>query len=364
MARYAPQNFDGQFRGDVTVRAALHQSLNIPPVLLTRELGPARLMARLRAGGASPVVPRGQAGLAVSLGGVGLSLRDMVGLYAGLAQGGQTVRLRWRAGQAAGTDVQTAKGAARDTALQPGAGAGAEEEVVGAMGRKRLFSAVAAWQVGDILTGTPRPLGVGGQAGRIAFKTGTSYGHRDAVAFGYDGQHVVGVWLGRPDGTPVPGAFGGALAAPILFEVFSRLSPQPAPLPPPPAKTRRADTADLPPPLRRFRPREAVFAREVQPLTLLFPPDGARLRRSDAGVPLKLSDGVLPLSVLINGVPVQTGVTRRELTLALSAPGFVHIAVIDGPQGWSKPPPYRPQRRPVRWRPAPPPVIPCTTPRP
>ena len=91
---------------------------------------------------------------------------------------------------------------------------------------------VAAWYVGNILIGTPPP--ENGVPGRIAFKTGTSYGYRDAWSIGFDGKHTIGVWVGRPDGAPVPGLIGRAAAAPILFDAFARLGHQPAPLPRPP----------------------------------------------------------------------------------------------------------------------------------
>ena len=72
----------------------------------------------------------------------------------------------------------------------------------------------------DILSGIAPPNGA--LRNGLAYKTGTSYGHRDTWAIGFDGKHVAGVWIGRPDGTPVPGAFGAEVAAPVLFEVFQR----------------------------------------------------------------------------------------------------------------------------------------------
>ena len=87
----------------------------------------------------------------------------------------------------------------------------------------RVLDPAAAWYVADILRGTPPP--ANGAAGRIAYKTGTSYGHRDAWAIGFDGAHVIGVWFGRPDGASVPGALGLEAAAPALFDAFARLSP-------------------------------------------------------------------------------------------------------------------------------------------
>ena len=186
---YAPQNFDGAFRGELPVVEALRLSLNIPVVLILEQIGPAHLMDVMRRAGVQAKLPGDRAGLAVALGGVGVSLHDLVQLYAMLAQGGKARPLHWRLGE------DTAPGAA-------------------------ILNRAAAWQVADILSGLAPPAGA--PARRLAYKTGTSYGHRDAWAIGFDGRHVAGVWIGRPDGTPVPGAFGGDLAAPVLFEVFPK----------------------------------------------------------------------------------------------------------------------------------------------
>ncbi|MCX7558090.1 penicillin-binding protein 1C [Sulfitobacter sp. F26204] len=293
--RYAPQNFDGQFRGELTVREALQLSLNIPPVMLMQELGPARLMGLMRQGGAVPQLT-GKPGLAVVLGGVGLTLNDLVQLYGGLAQGGVVHPLIWEQGQTHPV--------------------------------RRILSQKAAWQVSHILASIAPPAGAA-TTRDIAYKTGTSYGHRDAWAVGFDGAHVIGVWLGRPDGTPVPGAFGGALAAPLLFEAFGRIASQPTPLPPPPPDTLLLSTAALPVPLQRFRSRDALFAKPASAPEVRFPPDGAVLRRDDETLSLKLAAGVLPLTVLVDGVPVVTGLNRRETLLSMGEPGFSRISVID-----------------------------------
>ncbi|MDF1726863.1 MAG: penicillin-binding protein 1C [Sulfitobacter sp.] len=296
--RYAPQNFDGLFRGDVTVREALQLSLNIPPVLLTEELGPARLMAALRRAGTDPKLPGGEPGLAVALGGLGMTLADLVRLYGGIARGGTEMPLHWLQGA---------------TAPPP----------------RRIVSPVAAWQVSHILASIAPPRGRALRGGAIAYKTGTSYGHRDAWAVGFDGRHVVGVWMGRPDGTPMPGAFGGDLAAPLLFEAFGRIKGRPDPLPPPPPDTLILSSAELPLPLQRFRSRGAVFAATLGAPEVRFPPDGATLRPLDGALPLKLREGALPLTVLVNGRALQTGVTSRDIMLPYREEGFATIAVID-----------------------------------
>mgnify|MGYP003362064471 CR=1 FL=1 len=293
--RYAPRNFDGRFRGDLPVRAALQMSLNIPVIKLTNDLGPARVMAALRRAGAQPRLPGGKPGLAIALGGVGTSLRDLVQLYAVIAAGGQGPLLR---------ETQEAP-----FAQTP-----------------RVISPAAAWQLGDILRGlTPPP---GAPAHALAYKTGTSYGHRDAWAIGFDGRHVIGVWMGRADGTPVPGAFGGELAAPVLFEAFGRLKPEFEPLPAPPPETLILTTAELPPPLRRYRPRGAALMPSGGP-RLTFPPDGARLARGDGRITLKLNGGVAPFTVLANGAPVATALQGREFDISSPGRGFSTLVVVD-----------------------------------
>lgn len=294
---YAPQNFDGQFRGELKISDALRLSLNIPVVLLMDEIGPARFMAAMRRAGIAPVVPGGKPGLAVALGGVGLTLEDLLQLYAGLANGGQAIDLNWKSGAPRGEG-------------------------------QRLVSRAAAWQVEHILASMTPPGGKG--QGRLAFKTGTSYGHRDAWAVGWDGQHVAGVWIGRPDGTPVPGAFGGDLAAPILTELFQRIKPGLAPFDPPPPETLIVTTAQLPQPLQRFRGRDAVFRPRADAPVLAFPPDGARLSlERDAPLVVKIRDGLPPFTVLADGAARVTGARSREIALPGIENGFVRLSVID-----------------------------------
>lgn len=313
---YTPTNFDMSFQGTVTVREALQLSLNIPAVRLLDAVGPAQLTARMRRAGVEPVLPSGVApGLAIGLGGVGLSLKDLATLYADLANGGKAMPLRF--------DM---KAAARPSGLP-------------------LLEPAAAWYVGDVLLGVPRPDSSG--EGEIAFKTGTAYGYRDAVAAGFDGRHVVAVWTGRPDGTPVPGMTGINSAAPILFEAFQRLGAKRIPLPQPPAGVLQSANAGLPLPLREARVRSldsggpvATHSAGTQPaqkgaaLRIAYPPDGAEVELGlasdrNAALVVKLQGGRGPYAWFANGRPVGTGQFMTSLAWAPDGPGDSVITVVD-----------------------------------
>jgi penicillin-binding protein 1C len=293
---YRPQNFDRQFRGTIRLREALQLSLNIPVVALTEAMGPARLLNALDKAGVGYRLPPGQPGLAIALGGIGVNLQDMVQLYAALARGGVALPLRWRA------DADNAEG-------------------------QRLIGPTAAWYVGDILAGLAPPPGA--PSNRLAYKTGTSYGNRDAWAIGFDGRNVAGVWMGRPDGTPVPGAFGAELAAPVLFQAFARLKPRLDPQPPAPPSALLVANAQLPAPLRNFRNRHAAFAAAPDAPAVSFPPDGAEVELLPEGLLVRVAGGKAPYTWLADGQPVALSLDRREVMLGGLGRGFVTLSVID-----------------------------------
>jgi penicillin-binding protein 1C len=304
---YAPKNFDSDWHGTISLRTALAQSLNIPAVKLLDAVGPAKLYGRLDQAGLRPVLPRGaEPNLAIALGGVGMTLADLASLYAGIARGGEPVALAYR----------------------PQSGPPAPQ-------RARLISEVAAWYVGDILRSAPAPAHA--KPGEIPYKTGTSYGFRDAWAIGFDGRHTVAVWVGRPDGAATVGLAGRTAAAPLLFDAFQRLAPRRTPLPAAPAGALRVAGGDLPPPLKRFReaPEAAPPASgtaPAAPVQIAFPPDRSELEveaeEAGASLPVKAEGGALPLTWLIDGVPVGSDATRREALLPAHL-GFIKLSVID-----------------------------------
>ena len=293
---YAPQNFDKLYLGTIRMREALQQSRNIPVVALTEALGPAKLVSAMEKAGMKPVFPGDKPGLAIALGGVGVTLSDMVQLYAAIARGGVVRPLSWR------QDAEVPEG-------------------------QRVVSEVAAWEVGDILAGLAPPPGA--PSNRLAYKNGTSYGHRDAWAIGFDGRHVIGVWMGRADGTPVPGAFGAEVAAPVLFQAFNRLKGKLDPQPAAPASTLLVANAELPLPLQRFKSRSAVFEAAEDAPAVAFPPDGAEVELLASGLKVKVAGGTAPFTWLADGVPVVVGSDAREAMLAMPGAGFVTLSVID-----------------------------------
>jgi penicillin-binding protein 1C len=196
----------------------------------------------------------------------------------------------------------------------------------------------AAWQVTDMLAGVRPPAGAAPRA--IAYKTGTSYGNRDAWSVGYDGRHVLGVWVGRPDSGSVPGISGYETAAPVLFEGFSRSGLAAAPHRRPPAGAFRTVHGDLPVTLERFvsvQAGELAAAPRVvsEPAPrIIFPPDGARVElgasTADATpLVLKLQGGRAPFRWLANGKPLTEIGRRREATWQPDGAGYSTLTVID-----------------------------------
>ncbi|MEA2838874.1 MAG: penicillin-binding protein [Methylobacteriaceae bacterium] len=301
---WQPENFDLQYQGAVTARRALQMSLNVPAIELLDQVGPARFLARLRNAGAEIALSGDSApGLAIGLGGLGITLSGIARLYAGLAGGGDAPPLIEEMGVAP-------KG-----------------------GSRPIAEPLAAWYVGDILRGAPPPLNA--PAGRIAYKTGTSYGYRDAFAVGYDRRHTIAVWVGRPDNASVPGLIGRLVAAPILFDAFARIGIDPE-LPPKPRDALVARSSTLPPPLRHLPqdvPKMLASANSA-PLRIAFPPNGARvelgLNRPDASsLALKAQGGVPPLTWIVNGAPVAAPDLRRQSNWAPDGTGFARVSVID-----------------------------------
>ena len=314
-ARYGawrPANFDEKFHGTVTARQALQQSLNLPAMQLLNEVGPAQFLARLRSAGVSLVLPKNSdLGLAIGLGGAGARLIDLVRLYCGFARDGLVPEL-----------IESLDDPRPPTRS------------------RRIAEPVAAWYIADILRFAPPPDFA--PSGKLAFKTGTSYGYRDALAIGFDRAHTVAVWVGRADNGAVPGLVGRQVAAPILFDVFARIG-GPNEIIARPANALVATTATLPPPLRHLR-RDApkiVASTFTNPLKIFYPPDGARIDLGLNGSPgearpelaLKAQGGAPPLTWMVNGAPLRNEANaqnqRHEARWTPDGAGFARVSVVD-----------------------------------
>ncbi|MFT3729282.1 MAG: penicillin-binding protein 1C [Terricaulis sp.] len=297
---YLPENFDRRFHGEVTLQEALQHSLNLPAVATLDHIGAGRFQAALVNAGADVHMPRradSEPGLALALGGVGVTLEDLTGLYASLGDGGVS----------------------RPLVTQP-------SEAFAFPGR--LVRADTARKVLQILATGPSPAGripsqLAENAPRIAFKTGTSYGFRDAWSFGVANGYAIGVWVGRPDGAPRPGIAGRDAALPILFEAFDLLGTPPQPQQAP------DEYQHAPAPALTHLDTENGNA-----LSILFPAPNTEVLVLDygpnaRGLSLSARGGQHPYTWYAEGAAVDTEPTSGRAIWRPSAPGFYDLSVVD-----------------------------------
>jgi penicillin-binding protein 1C len=294
-AGYEPENFDRTFHGEVTAAQALQNSLNVPAVAMLAKVGPEAFQARLESTGARLVRPKAamsDPGLALALGGEGVTLRDLAMLYAALGDHGLARPLVWTEAQARSGKAET----------------------------RRLVSAEAADQVLSILRESPPPPGrappaLSTGAPKLAFKTGTSYGFRDALAAGVGDGWTVLVWTGRPDGGVRPGMTGREAALPLLFQVFDVLEANA-----PQAQTLQPQSA--PPALTQLDGRGGP--------QLLFPPDGAAVLVDGYGAKsrgLALAARGDKLRWYVDGQPLAE--TGGQVVWRPDYPGFYRVSAVD-----------------------------------
>ena len=203
---YKPENFTGQFSGPVSVQSALQRSLNVPAVQVLEHLGAQNFYNQLASAGIKLTLPKAaKPNLSIALGGPGISLWQLVQAFSSLTNQGKVLSPRYYNEPVAADNQSEIQ---NKTADSP----------------RYLMSDSAAWITYKMLIDNPRPNALLSENIRrttndIAWKTGTSYGFRDAWAIGTSAKYTLGVWLGRPDGTPQPGHYGGLTAAPLLFNV-------------------------------------------------------------------------------------------------------------------------------------------------
>ncbi|WP_415227501.1 penicillin-binding protein 1C [Psychromonas sp.] len=191
---YKPKNLNGRYAGNISLKDALHRSLNIPLIQVFNALTPQFFTKKMAQSGVSLTQANNiKANLSIGLGGTGISLVDLVTLYSALANDGQIHSLRFKQNE----KIQL---------------------------RPALLSSAANWIIFDLLQSNPPPdRSVAKFRRKIAWKTGTSYGYRDTWAIGVSPDYSVGVWIGRPDGAPSVGQLGASTAAPLMFDLFDLL---------------------------------------------------------------------------------------------------------------------------------------------
>ena len=198
-------------------------------------------------------------------------------------------------------------------------------------GARRVTDPVAAWYIEDILRGAPPPPNA--LSGHIAFKTGTSYGFRDALAVGFDQGDDDRRLGGRPDNGPTPGLIGRQAAAPILFDAFARLGRE-VEYPPAQRRARGRDDRRTAPAVRRLRKDAQDHGRHrIAALKIAFPPDGARIdlglsRGAHAPFP-KGARRRPPLTWFVNGAPIAAADLRRQSAWDPDGAGFARVSVMD-----------------------------------
>jgi len=189
---YTPHNFSHEYTGEVSLTYALQNSLNIPAVKILNKIGVDNFVEKISKVSGKLHIPKERASLPIALGGVGLSIWQLTQLYVTLANGGSGKELHYLL-----TDTNSTK---------------------------TLFDAEAAKMTTAILRQTPAPDGYINRHHQIAYKTGTSYGYRDAWTIGYTKEYAVAVWVGKPDDGIQLNRTGRNTAAPLVFEVFSLLN--------------------------------------------------------------------------------------------------------------------------------------------
>ncbi|NVJ93535.1 MAG: penicillin-binding protein 1C [Methylocystaceae bacterium] len=306
---YRPSNFDREEHGQVTIADALRFSLNIPAVKVLSLFGPIRFSETLREHGITLRLPHESASpnLAIALGGVGVTLEELTSIYSAFASDRKMCPLMFER-----NDVPSL----------------CENE-------KKIISVQTQDWIRGILENTPRPRGNSlpsvSQGDTIAFKTGTSYGFRDAWAIGFNAQYTVGVWIGDATGRPVVGQTGLSAAAPLLFSVFEKL---PGDVTQNYYAKHQAWKEAAPDVLQIFKGDQQVnkVYGSTNTLEIKYPLNGTTLLLSDLstkGVLLQAINGQRPLTWMVNGVPLVSNKWKRDVKWYPAGPGFYKITVLD-----------------------------------
>lgn len=325
---YTPSNFHHTFYGTVTIREALQKSLNIPAVSILEKIGPNRFMGQIQHLGITCRLEKEHQNstLPIALGGVGISLYDLVSLYVSLANPLENkgnfypLQVLKRVSKAPDCSKSTP-----------------------------FLNTVSAWYVTDILEGVPPPIGFMDReaSGRrpVAYKTGTSYGFRDAWTVLYNDRYTVGIWVGRPDGTPVMNQYGSRTAAPLAFNIFNLLPPvKTSAVRSPPEGVLMTTNGQLPPNLKDFKREKegregSAFLSRVPSLKIVFPIEDTSLvleeeKTEKRGqnwrpIPLVIEGGTAPYYYFAGDLFLTSQTGLNQVLWHPKAPGFTKITVLD-----------------------------------
>jgi penicillin-binding protein 1C len=242
---FVPQNFNMQYDGAVPASQVISRSLNIPSVYLLREYSVPKFYDFLKRAGLTTLTqPPSHYGLSLILGGAEATLWDVSFMYSDMARSLQNMpRIK---GSVVPLAFSSPASVFSDATLPAKSSGG--KDLSGLSGSKRntagsriplgeveflppVFSPGAVWQVFDAIKEVNRPEEIDWRyipsMQRIAWKTGTSYGFRDAWAVGVTSRYVVGVWVGNANGEGKPGLVGGRTAGPVMFDIFNMLASSP-----------------------------------------------------------------------------------------------------------------------------------------
>lgn len=289
---YMPHNFTYTYTGEVSIAYALQHSLNIPAVKVLHKVGAKKFVERIEGYTGKLRIPQKEVSLAVALGGLGISMWQLSGLYVATAQGGEANQLHYLK----------------------------QDNVP----KRRLLSAKASAMVTSILRQTPPPRGFQDPQYEIAYKTGTSYGYRDTWCIAYNATYTVALWVGKPNNGTQLKRTGRNTAAPLAFEVFAMvraLLPQ---------KGWEADGVGIgehiPQGLKYFDKK--VEEKEAK-FSFVYPREHTRYRSagcSDVYVEIKVQHGVKPYTWYIDGE--YKAIEGEEVVLPFSQGGH-RVQLID-----------------------------------
>ncbi len=286
---YFPRNFDKEIYGTVTASDALAMSLNTPVVDLLNQIGVIRFVGLLKEAGINPQFPNNvdSPSLAIALGGVGMTLEQLVTLYTAFPQNGIVTPFSY-----------------------------IENET---LDQHPIFSKQVAMQISSILKTKMNN-------GRIfSIKTGTSYGHRDTLVLAFDNRYVIGIWIGMPDGSPMGHLYARELSVPLLHKLANVIPED--------------NAIDLTENGNNIRLKDLTSQTHDASLlkitpTLLFPVDDTVIELEKAGdeykaIPLAVSGGKRPFTWLIDGKPLSAPIWQQKQFWTPNMPGFYTIAVVD-----------------------------------